>query len=336
MSRYRLSVAAAAAGALVLAGCGGGGGSGGGDASGSTPEQVDYPTRDITYIVPYGTGGSTDPIGRQYSALMAELLDTTIVVENREGGSATIGTSAVVTAEPDGHTLGLSSNSALANQPITQPDLPYDSPEDYQPIIKLADLPAVLTVAADAPWQSIEEFMEHVEDNPGEVRVSVSGARTAPDLSVQELNRVADVDITTVPFSGGGGEALAALLGGQVEANAGYAPSVRGQVESGDLRVLGVFYDGVYDVFPDAETFPDAGYDVTLPAAYYTIAPAGLPEGVLDRLVEASEEAVNSDEFVAFAEENGYILDPITTDELAAEINDYRQTYEELLEFLGG
>ncbi len=331
MFRYRSSVAAAAVGALILAGCGGGGENGSGPAA----DQVDYPTRDIAYIVPYGTGGSTDPIGRQYSALMEEILDATIIVENREGGSATIGTSAVVNAEPDGHTLGLSSNSALANQPITQPDLPYDTPEDYQPIIKLADLPTVVTVAADAPWQSIEEFMEYVADHPGEVRISVSGARTAPDLSVQELNRVADVQITTVPFSGGGGEALAALLGGQVEANAGYAPSVRGQVESGDLRVLGVFYDGVYDVFPDAETFPVAGYDVTLPAAYYTIAPAGLPGNVLDRLVEASEEAVGSEEFVSFAEENGYILDPITTDELAAEIDDYRKTYEELLEFLG-
>ncbi len=331
MFRYRSSVAAAAVGALILAGCGGGGENGSGPAA----DQVDYPTRDIAYIVPYGTGGSTDPIGRQYSALMEEILDATIIVENREGGSATIGTSAVVNAEPDGHTLGLSSNSALANQPITQPDLPYDTPEDYQPIIKLADLPTVVTVAADAPWQSIEEFMEYVADHPGEVRISVSGARTAPDLSVQELNRVADVQITTVPFSGGGGEALAALLGGQVEANAGYAPSVRGQVESGDLRVLGVFYDGVYDVFPDAETFPGAGYDVTLPAAYYTIAPAGLPGNVLDRLVEASEEAVGSEEFVSFAEENGYILDPITTDELAAEIDDYRKTYEELLEFLG-
>jgi tripartite-type tricarboxylate transporter receptor subunit TctC len=332
MSRNRLSVAAAAAAALFLAGCGGGGenGSGAGAA-----EEVDYPTRDITYVVPYGTGGSTDPIGRQYSALMEDLLGATILVENREGGSATIGTSAVVNAEPDGHTLGLSSNSALANQPILSTDLPYDSPDDYQPIIKLADLPTVVTVAADAPWKTIEEFVQYAKENPGEVRVSVSGARTAPDLSVQELNRVADVQITTVPFSGGGGEALAALLGGQVEANAGYAPSVRGQVEAGELRVLGVFYDGTYDVFPDAENFPEAGYDVTLPAAYYTIAPAGLPEGVLERLVEASEEALASEEFLSFAEENGYIVDPITTDEIAAELEEYRATYEALYEFLG-
>ncbi|TQN38020.1 tripartite-type tricarboxylate transporter receptor subunit TctC [Blastococcus colisei] len=332
MTRVRVSAVATAA-ALVLAGCGGGGDTGSGGDSGA--QAVDYPTRDISYIVPYGTGGSTDPIGRQYSSLMEELLGATIVVENREGGGATIGTSAVVTAQPDGHTLGLSSNSALTNQPITQPDLPYDTPEDYQPIIKLADLPTVVTVAADAPWQSIEEFVQYAEDNPGQLRVSVSGARTAPDLSVQELNRIADVEITTVPFSGGGGEALAALLGGQVEANAGYAPSVRGQVEAGELRVLGVFYDGTYDVFPEAESFPEAGYDVTLPATYYTIAPAGLPADVLDRLVEASEEALASEEFLSFAEENGYIVDPITTDDIRAELEDYRETYEALYEFLG-
>jgi tripartite-type tricarboxylate transporter receptor subunit TctC len=333
MTRNRLSVAAATAAALLLAGCGGGGENGSDSAAAGA--ELDYPTRDISYIVPYGTGGSTDPIGRQYSALMEDLLGGTIIVENREGGSATIGTSAVVNAEPDGYTMGLSSNSALANQPITSTDLPYDTPDDYQPIIKLADLPAVLTVQADAPWQSIEEFMQHAKENPGELRVSVSGARTAPDLSVQELNRIAGVEITTVPFSGGGAEALAALLGGQVEANAGYAPSVRGQVEAGALRVLGVFYDGTYDVFPEAETFPEAGYDVTLPAAYYTIAPAGLPDDVLALLVEKSEEALASEEFLAFAEENGYILDPITTDDVAAEIREYRKIYEALLEFLG-
>jgi tripartite-type tricarboxylate transporter receptor subunit TctC len=333
MTRYRMSVAAAAAGAILLAGCGGGGDTG--SDSGSAGEAVDFPTRDISFIVPYGTGGSTDPIGRQYAALMEESLGATIIVENREGGSATIGTSAVVTAEPDGHTLGLSSNSALANQPILTPELPYDTPEDYQPLIKLADLPTVLTVRADAPWQSIEEFVEYAGAHPGAVRVSVSGARTAPDLSVQELNRVADVQITTVPFSGGGGEALAALLGGQVEANAGYAPSVRGQVEAGELRVLGVFYDGTYDVFPEAESFPEAGYDVTLPAAYYAIAPAGLPDDVLELLVESSEDALASDEFTAFAEENGYILDPITTDDIAAELEEYRASYQALYEFLG-
>jgi tripartite-type tricarboxylate transporter receptor subunit TctC len=337
MSRYRSSLAAAAAAALLLTGCGGGGDndSNANSGSGSNKESVDYPTRDITYVVPYGTGGSTDPIGRTYSSLMEKLLDGTIIVENREGGSATIGTSSVVTAEPDGHTLGLSTNSALANQPIVQPDLAYDSPDDYTPIIKLADLPTVVTVAADAPWQNIKEFVQHAKDNPGEVRVSVSGTRTVPDLNVQELNRIADVDITTVPFTGGGAEALAALLGGQVEANAGYAPSVRGQVEAGKLRVLGVFYDGSYDAFPDAESFPEAGYDVTVPAAYYTIAPAGLPEDVLERLLEASKEALASEEFRSFAQENGYIIDPITTDEIAAELKQYRQTFQALYEFLG-
>lgn len=255
MSRYRSSLAAAAAAALLLTACGGGGDNGSG--SGPGPEPVDYPTRDITYVIPYGTGGSTDPIGRTYASLMEDLIDGTIIVENREGGSATIGTSAVVTAEPDGHTLGLSTNSALANQPITKPDLAYDGPDDYTPIIKLADLPTVLTVAADAPWQSIEEFVQHAKGNPGDIRVSVSGARTVPDLNVQELNRIADVEITTVPFTGGGAEALAALLGGQVEANAGYAPSVRGQVEAGELRVLGVFYDGVYDAFPRGRELPE-------------------------------------------------------------------------------
>lgn len=329
MTRHRKSLAAAAAGALLLAGCG----VGEDELSGSG--EVDYPTRDMTFIVPYGTGGSTDPIGRQYAGQLEEIFDTTVIVENREGGSATIGTTAVVTADPDGYTIGLSSSSALAFQPLRSEDLPYESAADYQPLIKLADLPTVLTVAADAPWQTVEQFVEAARAEPGGIRVSVSGARTSPDLVIQELNRVAEVQLTTVPFTGGGGEALTALLSGEVEANAGYAASVQGQVDAGELRVLGVFYEGTYDAFPDAESIPDAGYDVTLPTTYYAIAPQGLDDGVRERLVDASTEIVGSEDFETFAEQNGYIVDPITTDDVAAELDEFRATYEELLEYLG-
>jgi len=331
MTRYSSSIAAAAAGVLLLAGCSS---SSGGSSAGA--EGVDYPTRDMAFIVPYGTGGSTDPIGRQYAGQLAEMWDTNVVVENREGGSATIGTTAVVTANPDGYTIGLSSNSALVFQPLLSADLPYQSTADYQPLIKLADVPTVLTVAADAPWQTVEEFVAAATADPSGIRVSVSGALTSPDLVMQEFNRVADVELTTVPFTGGGGEALTALLSGEVEANAGYGASVQGQVEAGELRVLGVFYEGTYDLFPEAQSIPDSGYDVTLPTSYYTVAPADLEEGVLAKLVQASEEIVASADFEEFAEQNGYILDPITTDEVTAELDELEATYEELLEYIGG
>ncbi|WP_167760850.1 tripartite tricarboxylate transporter substrate binding protein [Geodermatophilus sp. DF01-2] len=337
MTRFRLVTAATAAGALLLAGCGGGDDAGADGGAAAQPASG-YPEREITYIIPYDTGGSTDPIGRQYAMGLEECLGTGVVVENRPGASATIGTGAIVTAEPDGYTLGLTTSSAVGLQPLLMGEqLPYDSAEDYQPLIKLADLPTVLTVRADAPWQNLEEFIQAAEANPGSLRVSVSGAGTTPDLNVQQLNRAAGIELTSVPFTGGGGEALVALLGGEVEANAGYAPSVQAQVEAGELRVLGVFYDEPYYAFPDAQTTDDAGYeDASLPVSYYTIAPNGLPDDVLDTLVSCSEEIVQSDEFATFAEENGYILNPITTDDVRENIQEYRERYQPLLDIVEG
>lgn len=334
MTRYRLMTAVTASGALLLTGCGSGD-SGSDSASGGGS---DYPTRELAYIIPYDTGGSTDPIGRQHAAGLEECLGESVIVENRPGASATLGTGGVVTAEPDGYTIGMTTSSAVGLQPLVMgEELPYDTAEDYQPLIKLADLPTVLTVRADSPWQDIEDLVAAAEQDPGAIRVSVSGAGTTPDLNVQQLNQAADIELTSVPFTGGGGEALIALLGGEVEANAGYAPSVQAQVEAGDLRVIGVFYDEEYYAFPDAQTTSEAGYDdAALPVGYYSIAPNGLPDDVLDELVSCSEEVLATEEFQTFSEEQGYIYDPITTDEVREDIQDYRARYQPLLDLIGG
>ncbi|TQN38021.1 tripartite-type tricarboxylate transporter receptor subunit TctC [Blastococcus colisei] len=338
MTRHRLLTAATAAGALLLAGCGSGGDDGSGSDNASGGGGSDFPSREIAYIIPYDTGGSTDPIGRQHAQGLEECLGGSVIVENQPGASATIGTGAIVTADPDGHTIGMTTSSAVGLQPLVMGDqLPYDSAEDYQPLIKLADLPTVLTVRADSPWQDIEDLVAAAEQDPGAIRVSVSGAGTTPDLNVQQLNQAAGIELTSVPFTGGGGEALVALLGGEVEANAGYAPSVQAQVEAGELRVIGVFYDEEYYAFPDAQTTSEAGYDdAALPVGYYSIAPNDLPDDVLEELVSCSEDVLATDEFQSFAEEQGYIYDPITTDEVREDIQSYRERYQPLLDIIGG
>ncbi|GGG41761.1 exported protein [Caldovatus sediminis] len=293
-----------------------------------------WPSRDITFIVPYGPGGSTDPISRAFCAQLEKILGVNIAVENKPGGAATIGTGTVIRARPDGHTIGLGSNSSLMFQPLINQGLAWSSADDFTSVVKLVDLPAVLAVRADAPWRNFEEFMAHVRANPRRVRASVSGLRTMPDLTIQQLNRKANVQISTVPFTGGGGEALLALLGGRVEANCGYGPSVRGQVEAGKVRVLAVFQRGRYEMFPDAASSVEAGYDVTLPAAYYVIAPKGLPAEVQEKLTRTSREAVATPEFIAFARNNGYTLDPKVGDAMKAELVEYHDTFRELLAFL--
>jgi tripartite-type tricarboxylate transporter receptor subunit TctC len=292
-----------------------------------------YPSRDITLIVPYNPGGGTDPIARQFAGQLEKELRGNVNVENKPGGSGTIGAGVVVRAKPDGYTIGLGSNTILGFQPLVNTGLAFKKPDDYQPIVKLMDQYVNLVVRADAPWKTFDEFMADVRKNPGKIRASVSGKFGQPDLVVQQLNKAAGVKITTVPFTGGAGEALVALLGGRVEANIGTAASTLGHIKAGTIRALAVFKKGKHDLFPNAAPVGDT-YDATIPSAYYVIAPKGMPKEVLDKLVAASLRVVRSQEYLKFCLANGYDVDPKGPEALTAEIAQYLKTFTELNKFL--
>ena len=290
-----------------------------------------YPSRPITFVVPYGPGGSTDPVARQYAMQLQKALGVEVNIENKPGGSGTIGTGMVVRSKPDGYTLGLATNSILAYQPLVNSSLVFKTPDQYQPITKLGEMPVILVVRADAPWKTFAEFLQHVKDNPGKVRASVSGLRTVPDLLAQEFNKVAGIKLRTVPFTGGSGEALIALLGNRVEATLFTgAVGIPSHVQAGKVRVLAVFKKGVYDPVPEAQPTVDAGYNTTLAASFYVIAPKGLAPDVLDKLTKVSMEIVQSAEFIKFSKE-GYALDPKGPAALRTEIVRDTDTFIELL-----
>jgi tripartite-type tricarboxylate transporter receptor subunit TctC len=293
-----------------------------------------YPNRPITFVVPYGPAGSTDPISRQFATQLEKILGVEVNVENKPGGSGTIGFGIIARAKPDGYTIGLGTNSILAYQPLVNQSLTFKTPDAYQPIAKLGEMPVILVVRADAPWKTFEEFVDHVKKNPNKVRASVSGLRTVPDLVAQEFNKNNDLKLRTIPFTGGSGEALLALLGNRVEATLFTgAVGIPGQVQAGKVRVLAVFKKGVYDPVPEAISTIDAGYKTTLSAQFYVMAPKGLPKEVLDKLVSASRQIINSPEYAKFATE-GYALDPKSPAELSAEIIRDTETFTELLKLL--
>jgi tripartite-type tricarboxylate transporter receptor subunit TctC len=293
-----------------------------------------YPNRPITFVVPYGPAGSTDPISRQFATQLEKILGVEVNVENKPGGSGTIGFGIIARAKPDGYTIGLGTNSILAYQPLVNQSLTFKTPDAYQPIAKLGEMPVILVVRADAPWKTFEEFVDHVKKNPNKVRASVSGLRTVPDLVAQEFNKNNDLKLRTIPFTGGSGEALLALLGNRVEATLFTgAVGIPGQVQAGKVRVLAVFKKGVYDPVPEAISTIDAGYKTTLSAQFYVMAPKGLPKEVLDKLVSASQQIINSPEYAKFATE-GYALDPKSPAELNAEIIRDTETFTELLKLL--
>jgi tripartite-type tricarboxylate transporter receptor subunit TctC len=301
-------------------------------ASASAAEE--WPARDITFYVPYAPGGSTDPISRKYAELLEKQLKVKVIVENKPGASATIGTGAVIRAAPDGYTIGLGSTSSLAYQPLEMKGLVWKSADDYQSIAKLSDLPAILAVPADARWKTFDDFMAEAKANPRKLKVSVSGLRSSNDINIQQLNKLAGTRIVTVPFTGGGGEATLAALGGRVDGTAGYAPGMKGQIDAGKLRVLAVFQQAKYDLIPDAKPIGETPWKETFPVGYYVIAPNGLPKPVLDRLLAASKIIVESDEFKSFLRNNGYTWDPKYGDDMKKELADYDGKFRAIIKFL--
>ncbi len=294
----------------------------------------EWPARDITFIVPYAPGGSTDPISRKYSELLEKELKVKLIVENKPGASATIGTGAVVRAAPDGYTIGLGSNSSLAYQPLEMKGLAWKDTDGYTSVVKLVDLPAILGVAADSRFKTFDDFLDEAKKNPGKLKVAVSGLRTAPDLTMQHFNKLSGLRIVTVPFTGGGGEALLATLGGRVDGVVSYGPTMKGQADAGKLRVIATFNEGKYYLFPDAKPTSETPWKSYMRTAYYVIAPKGVPQPILDKLNAASKRVVESESFKAFATANGYTIDIKFGDAMKKELMDYEKQYKEVNEFL--
>jgi len=294
-----------------------------------------FPDQRIEYTVPFGPGGGTDLISRKLAAVAEPILGQQVVIVNKPGGSGTIGPSEVMRAKPDGYTIGLSNNQGAVFTPMTV-DLPYDGPEDYQPIIKLSELPCVLVVRDDSPYKTLADFTKAAQADPGSLTIGVAGKLTACDLVWQgQFAKEANVEAVTAPFTGGAGEAATALLGGKTDGFLGDIIAVLPHIRSGDMRALVVFQEKRHSLLKETPSIVEAGYSNTLPITYFVMGPAGMPKSVVDTLYSSFAEAIKSAEFQDWAAGTGYVLDPKGPADLLAELQSQRAQYEKIISVLG-
>jgi tripartite-type tricarboxylate transporter receptor subunit TctC len=176
-----------------------------------------------------------------------------------------------------------------------------------------------------------------VKARPNQVKVGVSGLRTSSDMVLQQVNRIGAIRIRTVPFSGGSGESVIALLGGRIDAMAGYTEGVIGHVEAGLMRVIAVFQKGAYEPFPNAMPVADHGFPTaTLPATNYIVGPKGMPADVLQKLLAGCKAAATSEGCKRFARTAGLNLEPLGPDEIRSELQKVSVTYQGLIKYLDG
>jgi tripartite-type tricarboxylate transporter receptor subunit TctC len=299
----------------------------------TSPARAAYPERPVTMICPFPAGGAMDIVARHLVEAMKPHFPKPITIVNRAGAAGTIGNAEAVQARPDGYTIGISAVAVLTVQPH-RTDLPYHGPDDYEPVIKLVNLPIVFAVRADSPAKTMRDFLETARSAPGKLRVGSPGIGTILHLNLEALKREAGVDITHVPFAGGA-ETVPALLGGHIDGLNVHPSEILPHVQAGKARVLAVYQERRNLIFPDAPTFREFGHDITLGVYYLLIAPKGTPPAALTLLHDAARKAMDEPGFVGMAKTRGYVIDYKGPESLRQELWDSYRKNEVLIKTLG-
>ncbi len=251
-----------------------------------------YPSKAVRLIVPFAPGGSSDITARVLAQQLSVQLGKPLVVDNRVGAAGTIGNAIAAKSTPDGYTLMMMDNSTTI-VPSLYKSLPFDVTKDFTAITRIMNVPNVLIVSRSLTVSSLKEFVALAQNSPGKLNYGSAGKGTINQLSAELFVMAAKVDIKHIPYKGGG-EVLAAVLGGQVAMLIAPVPTVFAMVESGKIRALAVTTsDGRRSrALPDVPSMSEAGIpNLNIYTWNGLVGPSGMPEDIVRKLYV---EAVNA------------------------------------------
>lgn len=264
-----------------------------------------YPQRPITLVVGYAPGGSTDTLARLIARSMSRDLGQSVVVENKSGASSNFGAESVARSAADGHTLYVATIANAINRTL-YPKLNYDLIKDFTPVARIASVTNVLVVNNALPIASVQEYVAYARQNPGKLTCASSGIGSSIHLSCELFKIQTGADILHVPYRGGG-PALAAVLGGQVDSMFDNVPTSLPHIRAGRLRALGVTAAAPTSFAPDIPPIKDAGLnDFNVESWFGLMAPAGTPPETVARLNQSLNRALASVELREAYSEQGY------------------------------
>jgi tripartite-type tricarboxylate transporter receptor subunit TctC len=265
---------------------------------GTTAAAQDYPARPIRFVVGFVPGGISDLLARSLGQKLTEAWSQQVIVDNRPGASGVISMQITAKAAPDGYTLLLGSSTQFAITPAVRTGLPYDPIRDYTPVTQAASSPVILTVQSTHSARSLQELIQVAKTRPGQVMSYAStGYGAAPHISAELLKRVAGIEMTHVPYKGGG-DAITALLGGHVQMSFGAVSTSLPHMRAGRLRALGVTSSRRLAATPDVPTFIESGLPGFVVDQWYGVfAPANVPRATVRRLNDALVRALSSPAF---------------------------------------
>jgi tripartite-type tricarboxylate transporter receptor subunit TctC len=251
-----------------------------------------YPIKPLHLVVPFPPGAGTDMFARAIAAKLNDSLGHPVVVDNKPGAGATIGTDFVAKAAPDGYTLLLSTSSHAIN-PAVYSRLPYDTLKDFTTITQVANVPTVLVVHSSVPANSLKELVALAKAKPGTLNMGSSGTGTVFHLAGELLKSMAGIDMVHVPFKGGS-PALAALVGGQIQVLFETTLTVQPQIKAGRIRALAIGGARRSASMPDVPTVAESDFPGFAADNWYGVyVPAGTPSDIVARLNQEIVKALN-------------------------------------------
>ncbi|WP_043500632.1 tripartite tricarboxylate transporter substrate binding protein [Georgenia sp. SUBG003] len=323
------SLSFAAATAVVLTACadtaGGANAANGGEETGAASS---YPEAPIETIVAWSAGGGTDIMTRAFAQGAEEHLGVQMNVVNKPGSSGAVGWGEIAhSTEPDGYKITIVSPEIGFMEEQGLYDFGLD---EFTLITLINEDPAALAVRADAPWDTVEEFVADAKARPGEITVGNSGPGLAWDLATTAIEREADIEVTHVPYDGAA-TAAQAVLGGTLDAMSFSIGEVRAQVEAGEMKVLGIALEDRLEALPDVPTFSEQGYDVQIGTFRGMAGPAGMDPEVVSTLNDAFVKMAEEETFVEVMENNSFGVRVMETEEFQEFFENARDMYVDLL-----
>ncbi len=273
--------------------------------AGTTESNDDvYPNKPITMVVPYGAGGTTDISGRQLAVQLEKQLGVSITVMNQGGASGSIGARTVLDAKPDGYTILFTAESLGTQRVMGLSDMSYD---DFIPIMAAVNDPKVIVVGKDSPYNTLQDLVNDIKSRPGKVKMSYTGPGGSGHVQAMVYGKFGmEMALTAYP---GGADCILAVLGKQVDFTNSNFSTVRGYLDSGDLKLLGISGLNRLPSYPDvptlAEILPGSEKYLSNPfTPLNLLVDKDVPANVVTTLRDAANKAVQTPEWKAFVADN--------------------------------
>jgi tripartite-type tricarboxylate transporter receptor subunit TctC len=291
----------------------------------------DYPNKPVSIVVAYAPGGQGDVFARLVSEKLSTVYKQPVVVDNKPGVSGTVGTRIAAKAKNDGYTLLLGQTGEITVNRLLIKDMGYDPMKDLVPVVQIGNAPLIMLAPIDAPYNTVQEFIQQARAKPGDFSYGTVGAGTPGHLSAVALGLGAKLNMVHVPYKGVG-PLLSDLMAGRLQAFFSSASAAMPQIKGGKLKALAVTTPRRMTSLPDVPTVAEAG----LPGFSYTLwgglfAPAGTPAHVIESLNKEVNAALAQPDVRARLEADNVAVPRNTAAEFAAYVRAESVKFEKLV-----